>query len=95
MKVSILVEHCSVNKMFICCFKLPSYVDRKSGLISYEFYEAGVYHYSDHNFQAAAEYVGTIIVKPKQTDHWIELSKEGFTPGMPSVSKSRLHYMYI
>ena len=50
--------------------------------MSHEFYEAGVYYYSDHNFEEAAEYVGTIIVKPKQMEHFIDLSPEGFTPDL-------------
>ena len=53
----------------------------KQGLMSHEFFKAGVYYFSDQNFQEAAEYVGTIIVKPKQKEHFIELTENGFTPG--------------
>ena len=49
--------------------------------MSAEFYEPGVFYYSDYNFQEAAEYIGTIIVKPKQLDHWIDITPEGFNPG--------------
>lgn len=50
--------------------------------MSYEFYTPGVYYYSDQNYQEAAEYIGTIIVKPKQKEHYIELTEKGFTQGM-------------
>ncbi|KAL3853216.1 hypothetical protein ACJMK2_016773 [Sinanodonta woodiana] len=50
----------------------------KQGLLSYEFFKPGVYYYSDQNFQEAAEYIGTIIVKPKQKEQYIELTQEGF-----------------
>lgn len=53
----------------------------RSGLLSKEFFQAGVYHFSDHNRNEAAEYIGTVIVKPKQMEHYVELTKEGFTPG--------------
>lgn len=49
--------------------------------MSHEFFKAGVYYFSDQNFQEAAEYVGTIIVKPKQKEHFIELTESGFSPG--------------
>lgn len=42
----------------------------------------GVYYFSDQNFEEAAEYIGTVIVKPKQKEHYIELSENGFSPGM-------------
>ncbi|KAK3579080.1 hypothetical protein CHS0354_029940 [Potamilus streckersoni] len=50
----------------------------KQGLLSYEFFKPGVYYYSDQNFQEAAEYIGSIIVKPKQKEQYIELTQEGF-----------------
>lgn len=50
--------------------------------MSQEFFKAGVYYFSDQNFQEAAEYVGTIIVKPKQKEHFIELTENGFNPGL-------------
>ena len=46
-----------------------------------EFHEAGVYYYSDFNYQATAEYAGCIIVKPAVTEHQIQLTSEGFEPG--------------
>ena len=49
--------------------------------MSFEFFQPGVYYFSDHNFNEAAEYIGTIIVKPKQVEHFIEISTEGFSPG--------------
>ena len=49
--------------------------------MSCEFYETGVFYFSDHNFDEAAEYVGTIIVKPKTKEHFVEVTAEGFTPG--------------
>ena len=53
----------------------------KSALMSCEFYEEGVYYFSDHSFDEAAEYMGTIIVKPKTKEHFIEVTAEGFNPG--------------
>lgn len=54
---------------------------RKFGLISREFYQAGVYFYGDREFQKVANYVCTVIVKPAQNDHFIEVNKTGFVPG--------------
>ncbi|CAH1782616.1 unnamed protein product [Owenia fusiformis] len=54
----------------------------KCGLLSKEFFEPGVYFFSDQNFQEAAEYIGTILVKPKQKDHFIDLKLEGFSKDM-------------
>ncbi len=57
--------------------------------MSYEFFEPGVYYFSDHNFNEAAEYLGTIIVKPKQVEHFVEITPEGFGPGaFPALSIS-------
>ena len=50
--------------------------------MSYEFFKPGVYYYSDQNFQEAAEYIGTIIVKPKQKDLFVELTESGFNPDL-------------
>jgi hypothetical protein len=52
-----------------------------TGLMSQEFFSPGVYYYSDFNSQEAAEYLGTIIVKPKQKEHFVELNPDGFSPG--------------
>jgi len=49
--------------------------------MSHEFFKPGVYYFSDQNQQEAAEYVGTIIVKPKQKEHYIELTTKGFEQG--------------
>ncbi|CAC5396477.1 unnamed protein product [Mytilus coruscus] len=56
-----------------------SSIPSKQGLLSHEFYKPGVYYYSDQNFQEAAEYIGTIIVKPKQKEHYVDLTEKGFT----------------
>ena len=50
--------------------------------MSYEFFKPGVYYYSDQNFQEAAEYIGTIIVKPKQKELFVELTENGFNPDL-------------
>ena len=49
--------------------------------MSYEFVDAGVFYYSDYCRQEAAEYIGTIIVKPKQEEHYVEVTQDGFVPG--------------
>ena len=53
----------------------------KSGLLSHEFFVSGVYFFSDHSYNEAAEYIGTIIVRPKQVEHFVEISADGFQPG--------------
>ena len=50
--------------------------------MSCEFFKAGVYYFSDQNFQEAAEYIGTIIVKPKQKEVFAELTESGFNPDL-------------
>lgn len=54
--------------------------------MSHEFFEPGVYYFSDYNNQEGAEYIGTIIVKPKQEEHFVELSPEGFKPDVLHAS---------
>ena len=49
--------------------------------MAHEFFEPGVYYFSDHGFEESAEYIGTVIVKPKQMEHFVELTREGFNPG--------------
>jgi len=53
----------------------------KSGLMSYEFDDPGVYYYSDQGYNEAAPYAGTIIVKPKVEELFVELSQDGFSSG--------------
>ena len=50
--------------------------------MSHVFHTAGVYYFSDQNYDEAAEYMGTIIVKPKPKEHQVELKGKGFNPGM-------------
>ena len=50
--------------------------------MSCEFFKPGVYYFSDQNFQEAAEYIGTIIVKPKQKELFVELTESGFNPDL-------------
>lgn len=45
------------------------------------FSEPGVFYYSDQNFQEAAEYIGTVIVKPKPKEHRVMVTENGFDPG--------------
>ncbi|ELT90741.1 hypothetical protein CAPTEDRAFT_219540 [Capitella teleta] len=61
-------------------FRYPA--PSRAGLLSMEFFEPGIYYYSDHNFEEAAEYIGTVIVKPKQVEHFVELTAEGFNPDL-------------
>lgn len=53
----------------------------KQGLLSHLFTEPGVFYYSDQNFQEAAEYIGTVIVKPKPKEHRVMITENGFDPG--------------
>ncbi|XP_012935394.1 uncharacterized protein LOC101845075 isoform X2 [Aplysia californica] len=50
------------------------------GLMSHVFRHPGVYYFSDQNYDEAAEYMGTIIVKPKPKEHQVELKGKGFNP---------------
>lgn len=50
--------------------------------MSQEFFKAGVYYYSDRGFGETVDCLGTIIVKPAVVDHFIELKKDGFVPGI-------------
>ena len=66
----------------LCCLCIYS----KQGLLSHVFSEPGVFYYSDQNFQEAAEYIGTVIVKPKPKEHRVMVTENGFDPG---TSESR------
>ncbi|XP_076447663.1 uncharacterized protein LOC143284653 isoform X3 [Babylonia areolata] len=57
----------------------------KQGLMSYRFDKVGVFYFSDQNFEEAAEYIGTIIVKPKQREHVVKLQQNGFAPDLLRV----------
>ena len=63
-------------------FDLCQFFCSKQGLMSYEFFKPGVYYFSDQNFQEAAEYIGTVIVKPKQKELFVELTETGFNPDL-------------
>ncbi|KAL5013162.1 hypothetical protein ScPMuIL_007432 [Solemya velum] len=64
----------------------------KQGLMAHEIYKPGVYFYSDQNFQEAAEYIGTIIVKPKQKEHYVEITETGFNPGLIVIRRLFSYY---
>jgi len=49
--------------------------------MSHEFFVPGVFYYSDQGFSEAAPYIGTIIVKPKVVEQFIEVTREGFSSG--------------
>jgi len=49
--------------------------------MSREFFDPGVFYYSDQGYSEAAPYLGTIIVKPKVAEQFIELSQAGFSSG--------------
>ena len=75
-----------IQIMILCMICVHS----KSGLLSHEFYEPGIFFYSDRNFHQAAEYIGTIIVKPKQAEHFISLTPDGFSTGGDTCSLLQL-----
>jgi len=50
-------------------------------LVSHEFFEPGVFYYSDQGYSVAAPYIGTVIVKPKVVEQFIELTRDGFSSG--------------
>ena len=53
----------------------------KQGIVSHRFESVGVFYYSDQNIEEAAEYIGTIIVKPKLREHVINVKSSHFSPG--------------
>ncbi|XP_041347758.1 uncharacterized protein LOC121367568 [Gigantopelta aegis] len=57
-------------------------IPSKQGFLSHEFHRPGVYYFSDQNFEETAEYIGTIIVKPRQQEHFVELKQKGFSPDL-------------
>jgi len=70
-----------------------------NGLLSHEFFEPGIFYYSDQTLTEAAGYFGTIIVKPKVVERFIELTPEGFHEGqafwsLTLLSTSRLHSFF-
>ncbi|KAH9503746.1 hypothetical protein Btru_066540, partial [Bulinus truncatus] len=62
----------------------------KQGLMTYKFTKPGVYFYSDRNYEEAAIYMGTIIVKPKPKEHVIKINELGFSPDMVRVNTDEL-----
>ena len=71
----------------------------KSGLVSHEFFDPGVFYYSDQGYSEAAPYIGTVIVKPKVAEQFIELSQDGFSSGRVfmnvSVSVELTHVLHM
>jgi len=49
--------------------------------MSHEFFDPGIFYFSDQGYSEAAPYIGTIIVKPKVAEQFIELSPAGFGSG--------------
>ncbi|XP_070557721.1 uncharacterized protein [Ptychodera flava] len=58
----------------------------RSGVLSHVFRKTGVYYYCDHDYDNNREYLGVIIVKPKEKEHFIELTGDGFYPDLAAVS---------
>ncbi|ESO91438.1 hypothetical protein LOTGIDRAFT_153880 [Lottia gigantea] len=58
----------------------------KQGLLSHQFHKTGVFYFSDQNFDEAAEYIGSVIVKPKQKEHVIQLTRDGFSAELSYIS---------
>jgi len=55
-------------------------------MVSHEFLDPGVFYYSDQGYSEAAPYIGTVIVKPKVAEQFIELSQDGFSSGRVLVN---------
>jgi len=53
----------------------------QTGLLAHQFNEPGVFYYTDRDFSYAAEYIGTIIVKPKQREHFVKVHPKHYEPG--------------
>jgi len=71
-------------------FSVTRCICSKSGLMSHEFFHPGVYYYSDQGYSEAAPYMGTIIVKPKVVEQFIEVTKDGFSSGKNNLITSSL-----
>ncbi|XP_055882729.1 uncharacterized protein LOC106055997 isoform X2 [Biomphalaria glabrata] len=65
----------------------------KQGLLTHKFTKAGVYFYSDRNYDEAAIYMGTIIVKPKPKEHVVKINDLGFSPDILRVNTDELVWM--
>ena len=74
---TIIIRYHTHQLPMLCCLFIYS----KQGLLSHVFSEPGVFYYSDQNFQEAAEYIGTVIVKPKPKEHRVMVTENGFDPG--------------
>nr|XP_034305803.1 uncharacterized protein LOC105321045 isoform X1 [Crassostrea gigas] len=66
----------------------------KQGLLSHVFTEPGVFYYSDQNFQEAAEYIGTVIVKPKPKEHRVMITENGFDPEIVRIRTGERIWFY-
>ncbi|XP_059161356.1 uncharacterized protein LOC131944640 isoform X2 [Physella acuta] len=73
-------------------FKWP-HNPSKQGLMSHKFTKHGVYYYSDQNYDEAAMYIGTIIVRPRVKEHIIQVKESGFDPDILRVNTGDLVWM--
>lgn len=71
------------------------YIPSKHGLMCHRFDKTGVFYFSDQNFEEAAEYIGTIIVKPKQREHIIKVQKDSFEPGTHHITLQHITLHHI
>lgn len=71
------------------------YIPSKQGLMCHRFDKTGVFYFSDQNFEEAAEYIGTIIVKPKQREHIIKVQKDSFEPGTHRITLQHITLHHI
>ncbi|XP_077978814.1 uncharacterized protein LOC144434231 [Glandiceps talaboti] len=58
----------------------------RSGILSHVFTKTGVFYYCDQDYDDNREYLGVIIVYPKEKEHYIELTGDGFYPDLGAIS---------
>ncbi|CAL1538548.1 unnamed protein product [Lymnaea stagnalis] len=73
-------------------FQWP-YPPSKQGLMTHRFTRPGVYYFSDRNRDAAAVYMGSIIVKPKAKEHKVKVTDTGFEPEILRINTGDLIWL--
>lgn len=70
------------------------------GLMAHKFTEPGTYYFSDQNHEFSATFMGTIIVKSKPKEHFLEVNAQtGFSNGNPQklihMKKNPIYFVIL
>ena len=68
----------------------------RCGMLAHSFQQPGVYYYCDNNYEDNREYVGVVIVHPREKEHHVEVTEDGFYPGKKHVymKSSQLYFIH-